>query len=89
MKLCIFSCLRVHVLTICSQERDDRGSLNRNGIYWSGSIADSRVTTSHSEETGNNINCLQRLERVNTPCSSRSCQGCAAALRHNPGKANS
>lgn len=66
MKLWIFSCLRVHVLTICSQERDDRGSLNHNGIYWSGSIRDSRVTTSQIEETGNNLNSVQRLESVNT-----------------------
>lgn len=63
MKLCIFSCLCVRVFSICSQERDDRGSLNRNGIYWSGSIRDSRVTTSQIEETGNNLNSLQTLEK--------------------------
>lgn len=63
MKLCIFSCLCVRVFSICSQERDDRGSLNHNGIYWSGSIRDSRVTTSQIEETGNNLNSLQRLEK--------------------------
>lgn len=66
MKLCIFGCLHVRVLTICFQERDDRGSLNHNGIYWSGSIGDRRVTTSQTEETGNNLNSLQRLESVNT-----------------------
>lgn len=65
MKLCIFSCLRVRVLTVCSQERDDRSSLNHNGTYWSGSVGDSRVTTSQTEERGNNLNSLQRLERVN------------------------
>lgn len=66
MKLCLFSCLCARVLTICSQERDDRGSLNHNGIYWSGSIGDSLVTTSQTEETGNNLNSLRWLERVNT-----------------------
>lgn len=66
MKLCIFSCFRVRVLTICFQERDDGGSLNHNGIYWSGSIGDGWVTTSQIEETGNNLNSLQGLESVNT-----------------------